>query len=290
MLSNSTLSQRQSDRYIGFIFKTLGIFSGLISFLILLFIFIEAIPALKFSGVASFFTDSAWYPKENLFNILPMLWASILTAVGGIFLAAPLGILIALFSSYYAPKPIAWIYTRLIELLSGIPSVVFGFWGLVVLVPWITAFHPPGASLLAGILIVALMILPTMALAADSVFKSFPQQQLQGASALGISRLGTITKLVLPATGRALFSALILQTGRALGETMAILMVAGNVVQNPSSLFDPVRTLTANMALEIAYASGNHRSALFVSALMLMILVTALMSLSEYFERGFREN
>lgn len=105
-----------------------------------------------------------------------------------------------------------------------------------------------------------------------------------------MSRIGTIRNLVLPATGRALFSGLILQTGRALGETMAILMVAGNVVQNPSRLFDPVRTLTANMALEMAYASGNHRSALFVSALMLMILVTALMSLSEYFERGFREN
>ncbi len=290
MLSSNTLSQQRNDKYLVLLFKALALITGTFSLLIVLFILLESLPALRFSGLYSFFNDRAWYPVENLFNLSPMLFASVFSALGAILLAAPLGIVVAIFCNYYAPPSLAWLFTRLIELLSGIPSVVFGFWGLVVLVPWVDEISPPGASLLSGILIISLMILPTMALSADSVFKSFPSLQLQAASALGISRSGTIFRLILPATWRPLFSGLILQVGRALGETMAILMVAGNVVQIPKSIFDPVRTLTANMALEMAYAVGNHRSALFVSGLVLMLLVITLMSLADYFERGSHEN
>ena len=290
MLSSSISYQRRSDFFLTWIFKFLAFITGLISVLILVFIVIESVPALNHAGILSFFNTASWYPKENLFNLTQMLTGSVLAAFGGILLSAPLGILAALFCNYYAPKPVAWVYFRLLELLSGIPSVVFGFWGLVILVPWIAEIHPPGASLLAGILILTIMILPTMALAADSIFKSFPTEQLQAASALGMSRASIIFRLILPVTSRQLFSALILQTGRALGETMALLMVAGNVVQNPNSIFDPIRTLTANMALEMAYATGNHRSALFVSGLILMILVIILMEIAQFFERGLRAN
>lgn len=150
LLSSSTSSQRQSDFILVWLFKGSAFVAGLISLLILLFILIESMPALQFAGLGAFFrSGTTWYPKEELFNLMPMLTGSLLAALGGILLAAPLGIVAALFCNYYAPPSIAWIYLRMLELLLGILSVVFGFWGLVFLVPSIAAIHPPGASLLA---------------------------------------------------------------------------------------------------------------------------------------------
>ena len=173
----------------------------------------------------------------------------------------------------------------MVELLAGIPSVVYGLWGLVVLVPLITRLHPPGPSLLAGIAILTVMILPTVTLAANASFSQVPREYLHGAVALGIGRWSIIRRVVLPAAKSGLFTGIILQTGRAIGETMAILMVCGNVVQTPTSLFDPIRTLTANIALEMGYAVGNHRSALFVSGLLLMLMVIALTTAAEMISR-----
>ena len=160
--------------------------------------------------------------------------------------------------------------------MAGIPSVVYGFWGLVVLVPMINRLHPPGTSLLAGIAILTLMILPTIALVADAAFAEIPQEYLLGAKAMGLSASGTILHIVIPTAKSGLLIGVILETGRAIGETMAVLMVCGNVVQTPDSIFDPIRTLTANIALEMAYALGNHRSALFVSGLLLLIMIIVL--------------
>ena len=174
----------------------------------------------------------------------------------------------------------------LIELLAGIPSVVYGFWGLVVLVPLIGRIQPPGTSLLAGIAILTIMILPTIALMADASLAKVPPEYLRGAAALGLSRWATIRSIVFPAAKSGLFTGVILETGRAIGETMAILMVCGNVVQTPKSLFDPIRTLTANIALEMAYATGDHRSALFVSGLVLMALIVALVVGAEVISKG----
>lgn len=169
------------------------------------------------------------------------------------------------------------LYQRLIELLAGIPSVVYGFWGLVVLVPLINQLHPPGSSLLAGILILSLMILPTVTLVASSSFASVPASYFHSARALGLGQWAIVWGVVLPASKSGLIAGVVLATGRALGETMAVLMVCGNVVQVPDSLFAPVRTLTANMALEMGYATANHRSALFVSGLILMAVIAGLM-------------
>jgi phosphate transport system permease protein len=201
-------------------------------------------------------------------------------------LATPLGILSAVFCHYYAPPMVARPYRRLIELLAGIPSVVYGFWGLVVLVPLIGEIHPPGPSLFAGILILAIMIFPTIALMADASLANVPQHYLRGAAALGLPRWATIQGIVLPTAKSGLFTGVILETGRAIGETMAILMVCGNVVQTPSSIFDPIRTLTANIALEMAYALGDHRAALFVSGLVLMAMIVALAITAEWISRG----
>lgn len=215
-----------------------------------------------------------------------MLVATILSTMGAVLLAAPLGILSAIYCNYYAPAKLTWVYRRLVELIAGIPSVVFGFWGLITLVPFIARFQPPGASLLAGVLILSIMILPTMALTADSIFQALPSTHALGASALAMGKWRMIRSIVLPATRRSLFGALILQTCRALGETMAILMVCGNVVQMPTTLFDPVRTLTANMALEMSYATGEHRSALFVSGLLLVVFVIVMVYFAHSFGRS----
>ncbi len=228
----------------------------------------------------------SWHPAEGFYNLTPMLWGTLFAMVGSVLIATPLGILSAVFCHYYAPPAIARPYRRLIELLAGIPSVVYGFWGLVVLVPLIGAIHPPGPSLMAGIVILTIMILPTIALMADASLANVPQQYLRSAAALGLPRWATIRGVVFPAAKSGLFTGVILETGRAIGETMAILMVCGNVVQTPHSLFDPMRTLTANIALEMAYALGDHRAALFVSGLVLMGMIAALVAAADWISHG----
>ena len=247
--------------------------------LIALFLAWEAWPALRDVG-ARFVTDPSWHPgagpEAGTFGLVSMVAATCAAAAGALLLAAPAALLSAIFCRFYAPEFVARLYRRLIELLAGIPSVVYGFWGLVVLVPLIRRLEPPGASLLAGILILALMILPTVALTVDAAFGRAAEEHQEAGAALGLSRATLIFGVVLPASRSGVATGLMLGAGRALGETMAVLMVCGNVVQAPTSLFDPVRTLTANIALEMAYAMDGHRSALFVSGLVLLAAVSAL--------------
>jgi phosphate transport system permease protein len=260
--------------------RALAAVSGAIVLFIAYFLTTESLPVLRDVGVARFFSDPSWHPRAGAtagtFNLAPMVIGSLLATLGAILLAAPLGVASAVFCQYYASARLARLYRQLIGLLAGIPSVVYGFWGLVVLVPILRTLAPPGQSLLAGILILALMILPTVALIADGALANVPRAYLLGASALGLSRFSTIVRVALPAARSGLVTAAILGAGRAMGETMAILMVCGNVVALPGSVFDPVRTLTANIALEMAYAVGDHRSALFLTGLVLLVLVAAL--------------
>ncbi|HEY3326693.1 MAG TPA: phosphate ABC transporter permease subunit PstC [Novimethylophilus sp.] len=246
--------------------------------LIVLFLLRESWPVLQRVGVLRFLTDPGWHPLEGMLNLAPMLGATAASSLGAILVAGPLGVASAVFGRYYAPPAIAGLFRRMVALLAGIPSVVFGLWGLTVLVPRIAQWQPPGASLLAGILILALMVLPTVALTAEAALGAVPESYLRGAAALGLPRSGIILGVALPAARGGIVAGILLAAARALGETMAVLMVAGNVVQMPASLFDPVRTLTANIALEMAYATGDHRAALFVSGLALMLLVVTLVA------------
>jgi phosphate transport system permease protein len=266
--------------------RVLAAVAGAIVVLITVFLVLEAAPALRSVGPARFFADPSWNPTQHLYNLTPMLWGTLFAAGGAVAVATPLGVLSAIFCRYYAPPLVAREYRRLVALLAGIPSVVYGLWGLVVLVPLIGRVQPPGASLLAGIAILTIMILPTIALTADASFANVPQQYVQGAAALGLPRWATVRGVVLPAAKSGLFTAVILGTGRAIGETMAVLMVCGNIVQTPDSLFSPVRTLTANIALEMAYATGDHRSALFVTGLLLTIMIVALVAAAEVVSKG----
>ncbi len=281
MLKNKILSPSQSDAILIWILRGFALFAGAIAIFVTLFLLWEALPLLQKVGLLRFFSDSAWYPNEGLYNLIPMIWGSLLVTVGSVILATPLGIGSAVFYQYYAPPIIAQLYRRMIELLAGIPSVVYGFWGLVVLVPLIGRIQPPGTSLLAGIAILTLMILPTIALTAAASFAKVPPEYIKGAAALGISRWGIVRGVVFPAAKAGLFTGLILGIGRAIGETMAVLMVCGNVVQTPKNIFAPIRTITANIALEMAYATGNHRAALFVSGLILMAIIIVLIAAAE---------
>ena len=284
--ASNTLSRWPTDRLLLWLLRGTAAIAGAIVVLIVAFLVLEALPVLRHVGVARFFTDPSWHPAEGFYNLTPMLWGTVFAMVGSVLVATPLGILSAVFCHYYAPPAVARPYRWLIELLAGIPSVVYGFWGLVVLVPLIGAIHPPGPSLLAGIVILTIMILPTIALMADASLANVPPQYLRGAAALGLPRWATIRGVVFPAAQSGLFTGVILETGRAIGETMAILMVCGNVVQTPHSLFDPMRTLTANIALEMAYALGDHRAALFVSGLVLMGMIAALVAAADWISHG----
>ncbi len=280
------MSHWSTDRLLLWLLRGTATLAGAIVLLIVGFLVLEALPVLRHVGIGRFLTDPSWHPAEGLYNLTPMLWGTLFAMVGSVLIATPLGILSAVFCHYYAPLAVMRPYRKLIELLAGIPSVVYGFWGLVVLVPLIGSIHPPGPSLLAGIIILAMMILPTIALMADASFAHVPPQYVRGAAALGLSRWATIRGVVFPAAQSGLFTGVILETGRAIGETMAILMVCGNVVQTPHRLFDPMRTLTANIALEMAYAFGDHRAALFVSGLVLMGLIVALVAAADWISHG----
>ncbi|HSK40266.1 MAG TPA: phosphate ABC transporter permease subunit PstC [Arenibaculum sp.] len=240
-----------------------------------------ALPALSAVGILPFASDASWHPTAGQFNLLPMLVGTLTVSLGALLLAGPVGIISAIFCNYYARGWPAASYRLLLRALAGVPSVVFGLWGLVVLVPLIAAVRPPGARLLAGTMVLALMILPTVAVVAESAIAQVSPTLFRGGCALGIPRHKAIVKVVLPAARSGLSAALVLALGRALGETMAVLMVTGNVVQVPGSLFDPVRTLAANIALEMAYAMDVHRSALFVSGLVLTFLVGVVLVAAE---------
>lgn len=266
----------ESDRLLLWGFRAAAALAGSAIVLVVGFVVVESVPVLRSVGPLRFLTDPSWHPGEGRYDLTPMIAATLLVAGGAIVLAAPLGLASALFTRQYAPPPVARVYRRVVELLAGIPSVVYGFWGLVVLAPLIARLHPPGPSLLAGILILALMILPTVALTADAALEGVEREHLRAGAALGLTRWTVSRRILLPAARDGIGTGVILATGRAVGETMAVLMVCGNVVQVPGSVFDPVRTLTANIALEMAYALGDHRSALFVSGLALLLMVGGL--------------
>lgn len=261
--------------------------------LILAFLLRETAPTLTRLGLSRFFSDPGWYPSSirgAAYNLAPMIAGTLTVAALAMALATPLGLAAAIFLRHVAPPAVAAGYRRILELLAGVPSVIYGFWGLVVLVPLIHRWHGPGTSVLAGGLVLAAMVLPLIALNADAALAAVPRAYLDAAAALGFSKASTLWKVVLPCARRGLLTGVLLALARALGETMAVLMVCGNVVQVPDSIFAPVRTLAANIALEMAYALGNHRGALFFSGLVLLVLAAVLLILArELSERGHHD-
>lgn len=245
--------------------------------LIIFFIFREGSPAIAKVGLLDFIAGGRWIPGKGIFGILPMIAGSAWVTFGAMILGAPLGLACAIFLAEMAPPKATSILKPAVELLAGIPSVVYGFMGLVILVPFIrNVFGGPGFSVLASAVVLAIMILPTMISISYDALKAVPRAYRDGMMALGATRWQTIKMVVLPAARSGIVAAVILSMGRAIGETMAVIMVAGNAKIIPASLLDPVRTLTSNIALEMGYAAGDHRQALFATGVVLFVVIAVL--------------
>ena len=292
------ISTAQRDTIFAFLLRSLAMCSAGIICLICIFVgreswmaFDSAVePSERAFELSHLVTDDAWNPAGRQFNLTPMIFGSLLATFGSALLAAPIGIGVAIFLNYYSPKKIGWAVRRLVEIMAGVPSVVYGLWGLSVLVPLIASISPieQGQSLLAGILILAFMTIPTIIVAADAAIQAVPTQQVHAAAALGLGTRATVWSIVLPSARFGLLSAVILQFARAIGETMAVLMVCGNLVETPDSIFASVRTLTSNIALEMGYADDHHRSILFLSGLVGLVIVAVLMFAANMFSKTQR--
>lgn len=273
------MSPSRTDDATRLVLGGLALLAGGLVLLVVAFLLHGAWPAITSGRLGQFFTDTTWRPgsaRDPRFGLTPMLVASFLVTLLSIVIAGPLGVAGAVFDRFYLPAPFRAWHVRLWELLAGVPSVVFGFWGLMVLVPAINRIQPPGQSLLAAGIVLGLMILPTVALTSLGALRAVPESQLLAAAGLGIGRARTILEIALPAARSGIGSGLLLAVARAVGETMAVVMVCGNIAKFPTSLFDPVRPVTATIALEMGYASSDHKSLLHAAGLMLMLVTAAL--------------
>lgn len=235
----------------------------------------ESAAGLQNIGLSPLAQDQAWSPISNQYFLLPMIVGSLSVVTGSALCSVPLGIGAAIFLNFYAADWLTTCFRRTIELLAGIPSVVYGLWGMSVVVPWVSYCSPlgQGQSLLAGIIILSIMTLPIVIVATDAAISAAANEHVRAAVALGLSRRAIIWSVVIPSAKGGIATGVALQISRAIGETMAIVMICGNIPQFPDSLFSPIRTLTANIALEMGYADANHRSVLFLSGFVLMLLV-----------------
>lgn len=264
--------------------KNVFMISALIAVISLLliigFVFYKGLTPFISKGYSfiEFLTGTSWVPSANQYGILPMIVASILSTIGALLIGAPIGILTAAFIAEVAPKKIANIISSGVDLLAGIPSVLYGLFGLAVIVPTIQSVFnlPKGQSLLAVIIVLSIMMLPTIIAVSKTAIKAVPNSYREGSLALGASKIETIFKVVLPSAKSGILAAVVLGTGRALGETMAVILVAGNSPVVPNSLMDSVRPLTTNIALEMGYAFGTHQEMLFATGVVLFIFILVL--------------
>jgi phosphate ABC transporter permease protein PstC len=249
--------------------------------LIAAFILKEGFPFILKVGLGKFLFASEWDPQKGLYGIYPMVISSIWVTFGALLVGGPLGIAGAIFLAEFAPKGVMKFAKPAIELLAGIPSVVYGFIGVMTLAPLIRAYlGGPGLSVLAASIILGVMILPTIMSISVDALNAVPRSYREGARALGATRWQAVKMVIVKAAGSGILSGLILGMGRAIGETMAVIMVAGNAVRIPRSPLDSVRTLTANIALEMGYATGMHRQALFATGVVLLVFIMALNGLA----------
>ncbi|WP_163391627.1 phosphate ABC transporter permease subunit PstC [Enterovibrio norvegicus] len=286
----SKLGRRRGRDWREAIFRSLFLAAAVIGVLSLAtigyFIFLEGIPAIQEAGITGIVTGSEWLPPA-LYGISPMIVASLASTLGAFALGVPIAVLTAVFIAEIAPKWLANIIRPAVELLAGIPSVVYGFFGLVIIVPLIQdVFNvPAGNTLLAGIVVLAIMILPTVIAVSETSLRAVPKTYKEGSLALGASHMFTTFKLLIPAARSGIMTGVILGIARALGETMAIIMVMGNAPAMPEGILNSARTLTANIALEMSYASGVHASALYATGIVLLVFIMILNASLLYLNR-----
>jgi len=244
--------------------------------LICLFLFVNGIPAMAKIGVFDFLLGRTWKPNNipPSYGIYPMILGSIYVTAGAVLIGVPIGLLTAIFMAWYCPDKLYRILKPAINLLAGIPSVVYGFFGLVVIVPFIRdTFGGTGSSMLTASILLGIMILPTITTVSESAIRAVPQSYYEGGLALGASHERSIFFVLLPAAKSGIMAAVVLGIGRAIGETMAVIMVAGNQARMPAGILKGVRTLTANIVIEMGYAADLHREALIATAVVLFVFI-----------------
>lgn len=262
------------------VFLTSAFIAVLSLILILGFVFYKGLTPFVSKGYSfiDFITGTEWFPSSDKYGVLPMILASVYGTLGSLVLGVPVGILTAVFIVEVAPKKVGKIISGTVELLAGIPSVLFGVFGLAVIVPWVmnTFTLPKGQSILAIIIVLSIMMLPTIVTVSESSIRAVPKHYKEASLALGASHIETTFKVVIPAAKSGILSAVVLGIGRSIGETMAIILVAGNSPVIPKSIMDSVRPLTTNIALEMGYAYGTHQEMLFATGVILFIFILLL--------------
>jgi phosphate transport system permease protein len=254
--------------------------------LICLFLFANGLPAIAKIGPLEFFTGIVWKPGNGLYGIAPMILGSFYVTAGAVLVGAPLGLLSAVFMARFCPDRLRGILSPAVSLLAGIPSIVYGFFGLVLMVPVLRALTGGGKCMLTASLLLGIMILPTVISVSEAAIRAVPESYYEGALALGATHERAVFFAVLPAARSGILAAVILGVGRSIGETMAVIMVAGNQAIVPDSLFHGLRTLTANIVLEMGYAADLHREALIATAVVLFVFILIVNLLFSLFKRG----
>lgn len=254
--------------------------------LICLFLFANGIPGMTKIGVWDFLSGEKWKPGQKIFGILPFILGSVYVTAGALVVGVPAGLMTALFLSRFASKRAAKLLRPAVQLLAGIPSVVYGFFGLVVLVPLVReTFGGTGSSLLTASMLLGMMILPTIITVAESALNAVPAAYYEGALALGATHERSVFHVVLPAAKSGVMAGVILGVGRAIGEATAVMMVAGNRTSMPKGLLKGVRTLTSNIVIEMGYAADLHREALIATAVVLFGFILMINVLTSILKR-----
>ncbi len=250
-------------------------FASILSVLLIcVFLFGQGIPTIADIGFSNFILGDRWKPSADLYGILPMIVGSIYVTGGAILIGVPIGILTAVFLARFCPKGLYKVLKPLVDLLAGIPSIVYGFFGMIIITPFIREnFGGTGDSLLAASILLGIMILPTVIGISESALRAVPEQYYEGALALGATHERAVFFTVVPAAKSGLLASVVLGIGRAIGETMAVIMVAGNQPIMPDGVLQGVRTMTANIVIEMGYAADLHREALIATGVVLFVFI-----------------
>jgi phosphate transport system permease protein len=266
--------QRLNEKVMKVLFLTAACTSILAVALICIFLFANGVPAIGKIGASDFLLGLKWKPLNGLYGVLPMIIGSIYVTAGAVVLGVPVGILTAVFMARFCPIRLYRLLKPAVELLAGIPSIVYGFFGMVVLVPLMQeVFGGSGKGVLTASVLLGIMILPTIIQVSEAALRAVPESYYEGSLALGATHERSVFSVLVPAAKSGITAGVILGLGRAIGETMAVIMVAGNQAVIPSGLFSGVRTLTANIVLEMGYAADLHREALFATGVVLFVFI-----------------
>ena len=250
--------------------------------LITFYLFVSGVPAIAKIGVFKFLLGTVWRPGNDIYGILPMILGSIYVTAGALILGVPVGLLTAIFLSRFASKKVISMVKPAVQLLAGIPSVVYGFFGLVVIVPLLGG----RGSMLAASIVLAIMILPTIITVSESSLNAVDPSYYEGALALGATHERSVFSIILPAAKSGVTAAVILGVGRAIGEAMAVIMVAGNQPRMPQGILKGLRTLTTNIVMEMGYSADLHREALIATAVVLFVFILIINFLFSFTKRG----